>query len=66
MDIPIAALDELARLADLARDYGVEPVFARMIYDIGIHSIQEFVRNTAEDFIDIYETQTQKKADFFL
>jgi hypothetical protein len=35
-----------------------------MIYDVGIHSIREFVRYTAEDFIGIYETHTQEKADF--
>lgn len=63
-DITIEALVELVGLSDLARVYGVGPVFARMIYDIGIHSIQEFIRYSAEDFIEIYETKTQKKADF--
>jgi hypothetical protein len=62
--VPIACLNELVSLSDLARIYGVGPVFARMIFDVGIHSIQDFVRCTAEDFIEIYENQTQKKADF--
>jgi len=63
-EIPIAILDELVGLSDLSRVYGVGPVFARMIYDVGIHSIRDFVRYTAEQFIEIYEIQTQKKADF--
>jgi len=35
-----------------------------MIYDMGIRTIQEFVEKTAEDFIEIYEEKTKKKADF--
>ena len=62
--IPIEALDEIVCLADLSRAYGVGPAYARMIYDMGIKTIQEFVGKTAEDFISIYEQQTQKKADF--
>ena len=57
-------MDELVGLSDLSRVYGVGPVFARMIYDVGIHSIHDFARYTAKDFIEIYENQTQKKADF--
>ena len=63
-DIPLEVLNELIGLSDLSRIYGVGPVFARMIYDVGINSVQEFIENTAEDFIRIYEEQTQKKADF--
>jgi nucleotidyltransferase/DNA polymerase involved in DNA repair len=63
-EIPIILLDELVGLSDLARIYGVGPVFARMIHDVGIKSLREFVHYSAEDFIEIYETQTQKKADF--
>ena len=57
-------MDELVGLSDLSKVYGVGPVFARMIYDVGIHSIRDFVRYTAEKYIEIYEIQTQKKADF--
>jgi predicted flap endonuclease-1-like 5' DNA nuclease len=63
-DIPLKVLNELVGLSDLSRIYGVGPVFARMIYDVGIKSVQEFIENTAEDFIRIYEEQTRKKADF--
>lgn len=62
--IPNEVLHELIGLADLSRIYGVGPVFARMIYDVGIRSVKEFVKFTADDFIKIYEEQTQKKADF--
>lgn len=61
---PIARIDELYGLSDLSRVYGVGPVFARMIYDVDIHSVHKFVQYSANEFIDIYEAQTQKKADF--
>jgi nucleotidyltransferase/DNA polymerase involved in DNA repair len=48
----------------LGRAYGVGPVFARMIYDVGVKSIKEFIEYTAEDLIRIYEEKKQKKADF--
>jgi len=63
-EIPIEIIIELVCLSDLSRAYGVGPVFARMIYDVGIKSIKEFIKYTAEDFIRIYEEKNQKKADF--
>jgi len=63
-EIPIEILDELVCLSDLARAYGVGPIFARIIYDVGIISIKEFVEKSAEEFIRIYEEKEQKKADF--
>jgi hypothetical protein len=63
-DIPIDILNELVCLSDLARAYGVGPVFARMIYDVGIKTIKDFVEHTAEELIRIYEEKEQKKADF--
>jgi hypothetical protein len=63
-ETPIEIINELASLSDLSRAYGVGPVFARLIYDVGIQSIKEFIEYSAEDFIKIYEEQTQKKADF--
>ena len=62
--IPMGRLTELASLSDLARLYGVGPVFARIIFDVGIKSVKTFVKYKAEDFINIYENKTQKKADF--
>jgi hypothetical protein len=63
-DIPIEILDELICLSDLSRAYGVGPVFARLIYDVGIKTIEDFVNLTAEEIVRIYEDKEQKKADF--
>ena len=62
--IPIEIMDELVCLSDLVRVYGVGPVFARMIYDVGIKTVKDFAENSAEEFIRIYEQKEQKKADF--
>ncbi len=62
--IAIGELSELASLSDLARLYGVGPVFARMIFDVGITSVERFISYSGEEFIEIYETKTKKKADF--
>ena len=56
-DIPLEVLNELIGLSDLSRIYGVGPVFARMMYDVGIKSVKEVIEYTADE-------QTQKKADF--
>ena len=58
------SLTELVGLSDLARAYGVGPVFARILYDAGIHSISEFRSYTPQQVIDLYENKTGKKADF--
>lgn len=57
-------LDELISLSDLARLYGVGPVFAKMIYKAGVTSVDDFAGYSAEDFIHIYENESGKKADF--
>jgi hypothetical protein len=62
--ISMESLDELVSLSDLSRAYGVGPMFARLIYDVGIKSISEFIQLSAEEFISIYEEVNQKKADF--
>ncbi len=62
--ISIERLNELASLSDLARLYGVGPVFARIIYDVGINSVKTFIKYRPEEFISIYENKTKKKADF--
>ena len=62
--ISIKRLSELASLSDLARLYGVGPVFTRIIYDVGIKSVKTFIKYRPEEFISIYENKTKKKADF--
>lgn len=63
-EIPLDKLNELVCLSDLVRAYGVGPVFARLIHDVGIKTINEFVSYTAAEIIEIYEKKEQKKADF--
>ena len=62
--VPLKELDELICLSDLARAYGVGPVFARMLYDVDIKTIEEFIGHTAGEIIRIYEEKEGKKADF--
>jgi hypothetical protein len=64
INIPIEILDELVCLSDLSRAYGIGPVFASMIYDVGIKTIKELVAYSAEDIIRIYEENSMKTADF--
>jgi len=35
---------ELFCLCDLSRIWGVGPIFARLVYSVGIHSVQDFVK----------------------
>ncbi len=57
-------LSELLALSDLVRAYGVGPAFARILYETGIHSIAELKQFSPQQVVDLYESQTQKKADF--
>ena len=59
-------LKELVGLSDLVRAYGVGPVFARILFDTGIHSIQELIQYTSEEIIMLYEDTFHQKADFSL
>ena len=58
------ALSELLGLSDLVRAYGVGPAFARILYETGVHSIAELKQFSPQQVVDLYESQTQKKADF--
>lgn len=62
--VTIDDLQEFVGLSDLARLYGVGPVFARMVYDAGITSVRKFVTYSGDEFIALYEKETGKKADF--
>ncbi|MCP3872541.1 MAG: DUF4332 domain-containing protein [Desulfobacteraceae bacterium] len=62
--VSVDKLNELISLSDLSRLYGVGPVFARIIYNVGINSVESFVEYSASEFIEIYENRTKKKADF--
>ena len=62
--IPMEYLEELIYLSDLSRAYGVGPVFARILYDVGIHSIKQLISHSPEELVNIYEEKSGKKADF--
>ncbi|MCP4674643.1 MAG: DUF4332 domain-containing protein [Deltaproteobacteria bacterium] len=62
--VPIDRLHELFCLSDLLRLYGVGPVFAKMLYDIGVDAAAAFIRLSPEELVSIYEDRTKKKADF--
>lgn len=62
--VPSQQIRELMCLSDLCRLYGVGPVFARILYDIGIDSVQTLAAHSGAEIVDIYEDQTQKTADF--
>jgi len=64
--VPLENLDELAGLSDLVRAYGVGPVFARILYDTGIHSIRRLIEYSPEEIIHLYEEKFNQKADFSL
>ena len=57
-------LMELVQLSDLVRLYGVGPVFARLLYDVDIKSVESFLTYGPKEIVRIYEEKTGKKADF--
>jgi hypothetical protein len=64
--LPLEHLNELVGMSDLVRAYGVGPVFARILYDTGIHSIRELLEYSPERIIHLYEEKYHQKADFSL
>ena len=64
--VSLEHLAELAGLSDLVRAYGVGPVFARILYDTGIHSIRRLIGYSPEEIIHLYEEKFNQKADFSL
>jgi hypothetical protein len=49
LNIPLSTLEELTRLADLSRIWGVGPVFCRIFLDAGIDSVWKLSKLSAED-----------------
>jgi hypothetical protein len=61
MKLPVNKLLELLQLCDLVRITGVGPVFARIIYDSGIHSVREFLSIEASElFLRLLNTNNDK------
>ncbi len=63
-EISLDYLRRLIGLADLVRVYGVGPVFAELLYDAGISSLEVFLSHTPDEIIDLYQERVGKKADF--
>ena len=62
--ITLEALQKLLGMADLVRAYGVGPVFADLLYEGGIRSMEDFLSHTPKEIIDLYQLKVGKKADF--
>lgn len=52
LDIPPEVVLELIKLSDLARIVGVGPVFARILYEAGVDSLEAFVTQSPEELLD--------------
>jgi hypothetical protein len=59
--LPLEKLTELVQLCDLVRITGVGPVFARIIYDSGIHSVAEFLSSDPADLFRQLTRTNQEK-----
>lgn len=58
--IPVARLKEIFSLTDLSRITGVGPVFARVVYQAGITSVDDFAQTKAESHYRAYMTVIEK------
>ncbi len=58
------ALRRLAKLADLARLYGIGPVFADLLLETGVESVDAFLGYEPGEVVALYESRMGKKADF--
>lgn len=61
LKIPLNQLLELVQLSDLIRITGVGPVFARIIFDSGIHSVKEFMSASADSLWEKLSKTNQEK-----
>jgi len=60
-DVPESDLLELLKLSDLARVSGVGPVFARLLYEAGAHSLAELVRCAPDELCERVNAINQEK-----
>ena len=68
IDTPISKLEELTKLSDLSRIWGVGPIFCRIFYETGIDTIEKVANTEAkqlyDQLIDINESKNYTKAKF--
>jgi hypothetical protein len=68
VDVPAAALLELVKLSDLVRVSGVGPVFARIMLDAGVDTLEKLAASAAqasfEAFLAVLEEKHYTSAGF--
>ncbi|MBX3162918.1 MAG: DUF4332 domain-containing protein [Bacteroidetes bacterium] len=61
-DVPISVLEELTKLSDLSRIWGVGPIFCRIFYETGTDTIKKVANAKAKKLYDqLMETNRTKK-----
>ncbi len=60
-DVSDADLLELVKLSDLTRIGGVGPVFARMLYEVGVDTPEELVKRSPVDLLERLHEINQEK-----
>jgi predicted flap endonuclease-1-like 5' DNA nuclease len=61
-DVPHRDLMELVKLSDLARIGGVGPVFARLLYEAGADTLEEFLKRAPDELIEsLHAINDEKK-----
>lgn len=64
------AVLELTKLSDIARIWGVGPMFARVMYETGVNTVAQVAEQDAEAYFNVlkqsYEEVYQTKVDFIL
>ena len=58
--IPVARLKEILSLSDLSRITGIGGVFARIVYESGIRSVEQFARTDGADQYEKYMAIIEK------
>jgi hypothetical protein len=62
IDVPISALEELTKLSDLSRIWGVGPIFCRIFYETGTDTIKKVAIANAQNLHDkLTEINKEKK-----
>ncbi len=51
-DVPSGDLLELVKMSDLARIGGVGPVFARLLYEVGADTLEEFLKRSPDELFE--------------
>ncbi len=68
IEIPVSALKELTKLADLSRIWGVGPIFCRIFYETGTDTVEKVAHASAkklyEELSEINKIKKYTKAKF--